>query len=206
MALRDALTAAMAFPAVSVRTAAGILPLRQVMVAIAGAETAGSWNPAAVGDYGDPGPNCGGYTSWGLWQIHNIHAAYLTAATGSSSACVWARWLSNPVNNAAAALAVYRGQGLSAWSTYTGGQWMEYLQAAQPVAVSGAGNGAGVVGGTGSEAGAATPAQMAPAAETTAAEAAAAGVGGIAGLGITPAEIIVGALALKLFAAGLAAL
>lgn len=130
MSLADAVTAASAFPWVTVGTSAGSLPLPVVMVAIAGAES--HWDPTAQGDYGlDPGYGlCHGYSSWGLWQIHNVHAGYLTQVSGTGSPCGWAAWLFNPGNNAQAAASVYRSQGLSAWTTYTNGAWLRYLPAA----------------------------------------------------------------------------
>lgn len=104
-----------------------ILPV--VMTAIAGAES--GWIADRNGDKDLPGPNCDGYTSWGLWQIHSVHSAYLTAQTGSSDPCVWAKWLSDPTNNAKAAVAIYEGQGLAAWTTYNTGAYLAYLSAAQ---------------------------------------------------------------------------
>ena len=104
-----------------------ILPV--VMVAIAGAES--SWIADQNGDKGLPGPECEGYTSWGLWQIHSVHSTWLTEQTKSTDPCVWARWLSDPANNAKAAVAIYEGQGLNAWTTYQTGAYLGYLPAAQ---------------------------------------------------------------------------
>jgi len=127
-----AVAAVAVFPNATVATSSGSLPLPVVMVSIAGAES--GWVDDAAGDYGLPGPACGGYTSWGLWQIHSVHSAYLQSATGSADPCVWAAWLSVPANCAIAALAVL-GVGpnlnLGAWTTYTGGQWTAHLAAAQ---------------------------------------------------------------------------
>ena len=133
--------AATTFPAVTVQTPAGALPLRAVMVSIAGAETGGSWVDNAAGDplsiYSDGGASeaaysCGGRTSFGLWQINlPAHYPYLRSATGSASPCSWATWLYNPGNCALAALAVYRSQGLGAWTTYQTGAWRAYLPQAQ---------------------------------------------------------------------------
>ena len=132
MSLAEAVAAAQgAFPWVTVGTSAGSLPLPVVMVAIAGAES--GWDPTARGDYGrDPGYGlCDGYSSWGLWQIHNVHAAYLTQVSGTSSPCGWAAWLFNPAHNAQAAASVWRSQGLTAWTSYTNGAWRQYLPAAE---------------------------------------------------------------------------
>lgn len=128
-----ALAAASVFPAQDTDTTEGRLPLRVVMVAIAGAETGGTFDPAAKGDQGlDPVYGlCNGYSSWGLWQIHNVHRAYLARVAGSSSPCAWYAWLSNPTNCARAALAIEGSQGLSAWTTYNDGSWRSYLAEAK---------------------------------------------------------------------------
>ncbi len=121
-----------AFGTGAVTTAHGRYPLAAVMVAIAGAESA--WNPAALGDYGLGGPTCSRYgsaTSFGLWQIHNVHAAYIGVQAGSTNPCVWIPWLLVPAHNAAVAASVYRSQGLAAWTTYQTGAWAAHLAAAQ---------------------------------------------------------------------------
>ena len=143
-----AAAAALVFPNVAVSTTAGSLPLPVVMVAIGGAES--TWNPAAAGDAGLDAQYglCSGYSSWGWLQIHNVHAAYLEGVTGSTDPCAWATWLYDPVHCAQAALAVYQGQGLGAWSSYTDGGWQANIGAAQQAvaAVRGAvGSGAGGV-------------------------------------------------------------
>lgn len=125
------------FPAVSVRTTAGTYPLPVVMVAIAGAES--GWNPNALGDDGLGGPTCptyGSATSFGLWQIHNVHSAYLSRQAGSTNPCVWIPWVLVPAHNAQAALSIYQSQGLSAWSTYTNGAYRSNLSAAQSAVAS----------------------------------------------------------------------
>jgi hypothetical protein len=133
MSVAQAAAAAVAvFPNVTVTTTAGPLPLPVIMVAIAGAES--GWNPTALGDYGYGGPTCptyGGATSFGLWQIHNIHAAYLATLAGSSDPCVWIPWLFDPLHNAVAAYGIYRGPiGLGNWTTYLNGAWRTYLPTA----------------------------------------------------------------------------
>ncbi len=149
MSIQQAAQAAVSvFPNTSVTTPYGTYSLRVVMVAIAGAES--GWDPTANGDCGLGGPSCGSCagsggqaTSWGLWQIHNVHSAYLTQASGSSSPCGWQRWLFNPLNNAKAAWALYGGNlstFLQNWTTwgcpYTGcpppgyGPYHNYLRSA----------------------------------------------------------------------------
>lgn len=140
MSLSACAAAAVAtFPAATVSTTAGSLPLPVVMVAIAGAES--GWHARAQGDplsiYRDGGASeaaysCGGYTSEGLWQVNMpAHYPYLASATGSTSPCYWAQWLWSPQNNAKAALAVYQSQGLGAWTTYQDGRWQSHIDAAQ---------------------------------------------------------------------------
>jgi hypothetical protein len=133
------------FGSATVETTAGQLPLSVAMVAIAGAETGGTYDPQARGDYGlDPSYGlCDGYSSWGLWQIHNVHRAYLIRVTGSFEPCAWASWLGDPMNCARAALAVYEGQGLGAWTTYTDGVWRRYLADAQQAVSQAIGQGSG---------------------------------------------------------------
>lgn len=136
MAIADAAAAAKAiFPPTPIQTPDGTYSLVAIMVAIAGAESA--WDPRAAGDPGLRGPSCDGVadgraivaaTSWGLWQVHNVHADFLRAATGADDACVWAEWLYDPVNNARAALHVLGAapqRGLENWSTW-GGRWAQW--------------------------------------------------------------------------------
>lgn len=107
MSITDAIAVANTFPNTTIKTSVGNYPLPVVMVAIAGAES--SFDPKAKGDYGYSGPTCDGSTSWGLWQIHNSHSAYLTKQTGSTNPCTWEQWCFDPGNNAKAALAVING-------------------------------------------------------------------------------------------------
>jgi len=113
-----------------------------LMVAIAGHES--GWNPTEPGDFLGTCPGCtgpassDGATSWGLWQIHNIHSAYLEQVTGSSDPNVWEQWLFDPVHNAEAAWALWQGAvhagepGWQPWSVdITTGAYRRYLAQAQ---------------------------------------------------------------------------
>lgn len=144
MSLQMAVAAAIRhFPAVLVATSAGTVDLRAVMVAIAGAETDGSWSGSAAGDplsiYRDGGAaeqaySCGGKTSFGVWQVNlPSHAAMVAALSGipASNPCGQAAWLADFANAAKAAYAVYRSQGLGAWTTYQTGKYLHYLAKAQ---------------------------------------------------------------------------
>jgi hypothetical protein len=134
------------------QAAVAIFPpnLQVTMVAIAGAETGGSYNASAGGDCGLGGPACGrcddgadGATSWGAWQIHNSHADYLAGQTGSVAPCAWRSWLSNPLNCARAALYLLQSPpGLDNWTTFTSGAYKAYLAQAQ-AAVAAARGGSG---------------------------------------------------------------
>lgn len=89
--------------------AGGPSAVAPVMAAIALAESSG--NPNAV-NAKDPGG------SVGLWQINGAAWPQLSATYN----------LADPLQNAIAAVDVYRAQGLSAWSTYNNGAYAGYLQ------------------------------------------------------------------------------
>ncbi|MDA8118469.1 MAG: hypothetical protein M0Z85_00125 [Gammaproteobacteria bacterium] len=137
MSIQEAAGAAMSvFPGATIATSQGDLSLQTVMVAIAGSES--GWTVDADGDCGLGGPSCGSCsgesgsaTSWGLWQIHNVHSEMLTNYSGSGEACGWRSWLFNAANNAKAAFAIYEEQGLEAWSTWQSGAWASHVGAAQ---------------------------------------------------------------------------
>lgn len=66
-----------------------------------------------------------------------MHAAYLQGVTGGQDPCGWATWLYNPAHCAQAALAIYKGSGLSAWTTYNDGRWAQHIaQAKQAVSAA----------------------------------------------------------------------
>lgn len=134
------------------RIAANTWPrdLAVTMIAIAGAES--NWNPAAGGDspatlrrlgYYDSAEaarsfNCPpgdeyGPASWGLWQIFMPYHRDKLRALGAPAddPCRLAAWLKDPANNAAAADAILRSQGLEAWTTYRTGAWLRYKAEAE---------------------------------------------------------------------------
>lgn len=81
------------------------------MTAIGMAESSG--NPHAVNDGKKMGTN---EYSVGLWQVNRkAHPQYDE------------QWLKDPVNNAKAALDIYKKQGLKAWGAYTDGRYKKYL-------------------------------------------------------------------------------
>jgi len=145
MALSDVLAASQAFPTTLVSTSAGTLPLRAVMVALAGVENPNWGNQAGdrIGAHyvladGTSGTiaytpwNCNGYTAWGTWQIslptwHEL----VTQLAGSTvtDPCAMAQWLSDYTHNAqTAAHIVGNGDGLSNWSSYThSNEWKQYI-------------------------------------------------------------------------------
>ena len=87
------------------------------MVAIAQAES--GLDPMEPGDGG---------TSIGLFQIHMpAWAAYLTKWTGSTNVFDWVTWLENSSNNVWAAAQVYKIQGLTAWTTYKTGAYLQFM-------------------------------------------------------------------------------
>lgn len=143
MAIQDVSRAAVeTFPHVVIRTPAGDLPLITVMVAIAGDENPPDWGNAP-GDplsiYRDGGASerpysCRGMTSFGGWQINlPAHYAMVAALSGIpvSDPCGQAAWLADYGNCARAAYAVWRSQGLGAWTTWNDGGYLRYLHQAQ---------------------------------------------------------------------------
>lgn len=80
----------------------GSAALAPVMAAIALAESSG--NPSAIGPGG----------SWGLWQIQPQDWSFSQTT--------------DPITQASDANSIYQQQGLTAWSTYTGGEYLKYLQ------------------------------------------------------------------------------
>lgn len=97
---------------------AALIPL---MIAIGLAESSG-----CVDAYGTL---ANGEQSIGLWQI-NMKPSLRRGYDRS-------RLASDPVYNAAAALQIYRQQGLSAWGAYTDERYKSYLYGAEPAPASG---------------------------------------------------------------------
>ena len=103
------------------------------MAAIAGAETGGSYDLSVINDT----PSTGDY-SVGIWQINYAGSLYAgrAAAYGTPQQLVQGglsrQWL--------AAMGIYRGQGLGAWSTYRSGAYLAYLHGNTP-ASGGSGGG-----------------------------------------------------------------
>ena len=129
--------AAATFPATTVQTPYGAYPLPVVMAAIAMAEDGGGTGPGdPLSIYQDGGAaeqawSCGGYTSFGAWQV-NLPAnhALVASLSGIGDPCGMATWLQDYGNCAQAALAIYRSQGLGAWTTYQEGTYSGWLPAA----------------------------------------------------------------------------
>jgi hypothetical protein len=88
-----------------------------VLTAIGGAES--GWNTNALNN----DPATGDY-SVGIWQVnyYGVLMAARTAEFGPPQAL-----LGNLAAQAAAAVAIYRGQGLGAWTTYTSGKYAGFL-------------------------------------------------------------------------------
>ncbi len=143
--------AAAVFPFVTVQTYAGTYSLPVLMVAIAGHES--GYQDAAAGDPASsyPGiPECGGMTSFGLWQIHSVHMP------AGDDPCAWAASLSAPPTNARYALALIdpsnpyaasNGIGDAWQTTYYGGYWQGHIAQAE-AAVAQAVGGSSSSGGT----------------------------------------------------------
>src|SRR3954470_2765126 len=101
--------------------AGGRADVAPTMAAIALAESGG--NPGAIQQgvaYCGSGSN---RTGWGLWQI--------TCGNSVPAYCIDFAML-DPWNNAEAAVAKFKAQGLSAWATYTSGAYKRYLPMAPP--------------------------------------------------------------------------
>lgn len=131
------------FPDILITTPQGQrLPLRRVMVAVAGVET--GWDIQRPGDrVGSCStchyPDCDGWTSFGWWQEHlPSWAPYLRQITGSDRPCVWAQWLKTPHGSAQAAWHSYQtaqrefGHGLQPWWPDVAGPYGTPLRVTNP--------------------------------------------------------------------------
>lgn len=99
--------------------AGGSTALAPVMAAIAMAESGG--NPAAVNSSTD---------ATGLWQI-NLSAGNGAYVPGGGANAT------NPLDNAKAAVAIEKEQGLGAWTTYTSGAYHQFLEGNVPASAAG---------------------------------------------------------------------
>jgi len=74
---------------------------------------------------------CGGYTSFGAWQINTMfHQGQLNDATHSYDPCVWRDALFEVGFNAYLAHEIWMEGGWGRWSTYQGGQYRGYIDEA----------------------------------------------------------------------------
>lgn len=101
--------------------AGGSPALANTMAAIALAESGGQ-----VGAQGSKNSN--GTYDYGLWQINSSHSQFNKQ-----------QLLSDPLYNAQAAVAVFKSQGLTAWSTYNNGAYRNFLAGAANANYTGAG-------------------------------------------------------------------
>lgn len=106
------------------------------MTAIAGAESAfrsdakgdplASFTQAQRTAYGPFASE--GFLSFGPWQVFlGVHTPLIRSLSGKQAPDDLARWLMNYANNAQAAREILNSQGLSAWSTYTNGQYRPFI-------------------------------------------------------------------------------
>lgn len=89
--------------------AGGPRNLAPIMAAIAMAESGGVNNKVSP-------QNTDGTYDLGTWQINSVHTQFDRA-----------KLLGDPLYNARAAVAVFRSQGLGAWTTYTSGAYQSYM-------------------------------------------------------------------------------
>lgn len=95
--------------------------LANTMAAIAMAESGGNENTP-------PNKNPDGSTDYGLWRINSSHTQFDPTQLQN-----------DPNYNAAAAVAVFKSQGLTAWTTYTNGAYKKFLAGASNRQVQGYG-------------------------------------------------------------------
>ena len=98
--------------------AGGPANVANVMAAIAMAESSGRVNAKSS-------RNSNGTYDFGLWQINSSHTQFNQN-----------RLLSDPLYNAQAAVAVYKSQGLGAWSTYNSGAYKAFLSQGSTAPIS----------------------------------------------------------------------
>lgn len=95
--------------------AGGSPAVAPLMAAIGEAES-GGWAGAT-----NPTDNNGTQTSWGIWQVSD--GTHQWSYGGNPY---------NPIDNARAAVAKYKSQGLGAWGTYTSGAYRTFLKGNVP--------------------------------------------------------------------------
>ena len=138
MSIQECAAAAVAtWPWVAVQTPLGSYPAPVVMVAIGGAESGWLLQPCGVVGPCDPSYattyNCQGRNAAGWLQIELVHGSCLQALGAGSTPCEWFAWLSASALNCASAArrcltgAVPSQGSLSAWTTFSGGQWAQYI-------------------------------------------------------------------------------
>lgn len=111
----------------------GGVPASDARILTAVAQGESSLRPDAVGDNGH---------SIGMFQIYiPAHGDKLQAMTGSPNENYWKSWLTDPLNNINAAIAVYNSQGLGAWSVYNNGAYEQYLSDSLPAGAVAQGDG-----------------------------------------------------------------
>jgi hypothetical protein len=72
--------------------------------------------------------NTNGTIDRGIWQINSSHTQFDAQ-----------RLLSDPLYNAQAAVAIFKSQGLTAWTTYTSGAYRQFLSGASGAQIQGYG-------------------------------------------------------------------
>lgn len=101
----------------------------EIASAIAMAETLTYRNGIQYADFNKIGDVALANSTWGpsygAWQIRSLRADYGTGRVRDASR------LQDPVFNAKSALAIFKGSGWRAWSTYTNGSYQGYMLKAE---------------------------------------------------------------------------
>lgn len=108
------------------------VPAKDARILVATAKSESGLNPTIRGDGG---------MSIGLFQIHMpSHYDKLSGFTGSMKMADWINWLNDPINNIKAGAAVYKSQGLGAWTEYNNGNYEKYLNIVDSTSTSSTGS------------------------------------------------------------------